>query len=183
MIAKKGAPGELEIIREFINTFEAESSDQEKFADATYAAHWLQEHGLISQSLSEAELGTLRTLREVLRAEVLAHNGEGDRERSWSALGDFVKEAKLLVQIGSAPEQIRLIPAAPGSADAVIARLLAIMYDAIRRNEWRRLKACRKHSCLWAFYDHSKNGSGTWCDMAVCGNRIKAQRRRKRLTQ
>lgn len=179
----ESAPGELEIIREFVNTFEPAHPDREKFADASSAAQWLRERKLISQSITKAERARLETLREVLRAEILAHNGEGDAQSSWSALGEFVKEAKLLVHIGSRPGQIRLIPAASGSANSVTAQLLAIMYDAIRLDQWRRLKACRKHSCLWAFYDHSKNGSRTWCDMAVCGNRVKAQRRRKRLSQ
>ncbi|MBC5829577.1 MAG: CGNR zinc finger domain-containing protein [Candidatus Eremiobacteraeota bacterium] len=179
----ESAPGELEIIREFINAFEPENQDREKFADVTSAGQWLRERKLISQSITKAERARLETLREVFRTELSAHNGEGDPERSWAALGQFVKEAKLLVHIGSQPGQIRLIPAASGSVNSVTARLLAIMYDAIRLDQWRRLKACRKHSCLWAFYDRSKNGSRTWCDMAVCGNRVKAQRRRQRLSQ
>jgi predicted RNA-binding Zn ribbon-like protein len=43
------------------------------------------------------------------------------------------------------------------------------------------MKACALHdSCEWAFYDWSKNRSGTWCDMAVCGNRAKARAYRER---
>ena len=38
---------------------------------------------------------------------------------------------------------------------------------------WSRLKACRNPECHWAFYDRSHAGRGAWCDMAVCGNRIK----------
>ena len=72
-----------------------------------------------------------------------------------------------------------LEPAGHG-AERTIAALLAIVYDAMRRGYWPRLKACRKESCRWAYYDRSKNGSGVWCDMAVCGNRMKAKRRRNR---
>lgn len=35
-----------------------------------------------------------------------------------------------------------------------------------------RLKICG--NCGWLFVDRSRNRSRTWCDMAVCGNRIKA---------
>jgi predicted RNA-binding Zn ribbon-like protein len=46
---------------------------------------------------------------------------------------------------------------------------------------WERLKACALHdTCEWAFYDWSKNRSGTWCDMKVCGNRSKARAYRER---
>jgi predicted RNA-binding Zn ribbon-like protein len=70
-----------------------------------------------------------------------------------------------------------LEPAGLG-AERTIAGLLAIVYDAMRRGEWSRLKACRKPNCRRAYYDRSKNGSGAWCSMAVCGNRMKAKRRR-----
>jgi predicted RNA-binding Zn ribbon-like protein len=40
--------------------------------------------------------------------------------------------------------------------------------------ETRRLRICG--NCGWLFVDRSRNGSRIWCDMAVCGNRRKAQR-------
>jgi predicted RNA-binding Zn ribbon-like protein len=45
---------------------------------------------------------------------------------------------------------------------------------------WARVKACRAEDCRWAFYDFSRNRSGTWCDMAVCGNRAKVRAYRAR---
>ena len=36
-----------------------------------------------------------------------------------------------------------------------------------------RMKICP--NCEWLFIDFSRNGSRTWCDMAVCGNRAKAR--------
>ena len=44
---------------------------------------------------------------------------------------------------------------------------------------WSRLKACPGEGCAWAFYDRSRNGSRTWCSMAVCGNRVKTRRYRR----
>lgn len=37
-----------------------------------------------------------------------------------------------------------------------------------------RMKICG--NCGWLFIDRSKNRSRAWCDMAVCGNRVKANR-------
>jgi predicted RNA-binding Zn ribbon-like protein len=45
---------------------------------------------------------------------------------------------------------------------------------------WDRLKACAADDCHWAFYDHTRNRSGRWCSMAVCGNRAKVERFRER---
>ncbi|MBY5718262.1 hypothetical protein HFO33_16960 [Rhizobium leguminosarum] len=42
----------------------------------------------------------------------------------------------------------------------------------------RRMKICG--NCGWLFIDRSKNRSRAWCDMAVCGNRAKANRHYRR---
>jgi predicted RNA-binding Zn ribbon-like protein len=73
----------------------------------------------------------------------------------------------------------RLEPSASG-VDGALGRLLAIVNTAMTDGTWPRLKACRSHACLWAFYDASKNRSGAWCSMAVCGSRSKARAYRRR---
>ncbi len=35
---------------------------------------------------------------------------------------------------------------------------------------------CHGRDCRWLFVDQTRNRSRRWCDMAVCGNRAKAQR-------
>jgi predicted RNA-binding Zn ribbon-like protein len=77
-------------------------------------------------------------------------------------------------------EHIRLEPRSRHGFEGLRGAIASRVYNAVQNGEWRRLKACRKPTCLFAFFDKSKNGSGTWCDMAVCGNRVKAQRRRSR---
>jgi predicted RNA-binding Zn ribbon-like protein len=39
-----------------------------------------------------------------------------------------------------------------------------------------KIRACANPECRWLFLDTSKNHSRRWCDMAVCGNRLKARR-------
>ena len=38
------------------------------------------------------------------------------------------------------------------------------------------LRACEKPDCRWLFLDTSKNHTRRWCDMKLCGNRMKARR-------
>jgi predicted RNA-binding Zn ribbon-like protein len=40
----------------------------------------------------------------------------------------------------------------------------------------RRVRACNNPKCRWLFLDTSKNHSRRWCDMRICGNRMKARR-------
>lgn len=39
-----------------------------------------------------------------------------------------------------------------------------------------RLRACEADTCRWLFLDKTKNHSRRWCDMKVCGNRMKMAR-------
>ena len=64
--------------------------------------------------------------------------------------------------------------------DGVIGFLLGIVFTAMADGTWTRLKACRNERCQNAFYDSSKNRSGTWCAMEKCGSRVKARAYRQR---
>jgi predicted RNA-binding Zn ribbon-like protein len=76
--------------------------------------------------------------------------------------------------------QISLGPELAGRMAAQLTRLLLLIRDAQQEGTWSRLKACRNTDCRWAFYDRSHSLRGAWCDMAVCGNRIKNRRLRER---
>jgi len=43
-------------------------------------------------------------------------------------------------------------------------------------SEMEMIRACGDPECRWLFLDTSKNHSRRWCDMKVCGNRMKARR-------
>jgi predicted RNA-binding Zn ribbon-like protein len=45
-----------------------------------------------------------------------------------------------------------------------------------------RVRACDSPECRWLFLDTSKNHTRRWCDMKVCGNRMKARKFKARLT-
>lgn len=179
MLKDKTAPGKLETIRRFVNSLDVENPDDDRLSTVSAASTWLAEAELPADGLTEADVVALRAAREAIRADLLAHTGEGSPAQTWAELWPALGRQSLAIEYG-APGELNLTPGdgIPGRALATIA---AAIYDAVRDGTWRRLKACRKHSCLFAFYDHSKNGSGAWCNMAVCGNRVKAERRRERL--
>lgn len=180
MTKDQSAPGRLDRIRQFVNTIDFESgSDQLAGGEKTLA--WCRAFGC-EGPFSASDLDGLRALRESIRAVLLAHNGDGDLEEAWRKLALSGSGAAVVIEL-DAGGTARLVPAETAGSGVLRADLIAIIYDAVRDGTWRRLKACRKDTCLWAFYDHSKNGSGAWCSMAVCGNRAKAQRRRSRASE
>ena len=67
----------------------------------------------------------------------------------------------------------------PG-VDGALGHIVAAIHAAVAEGTWERLKACERDICRWAFYDHSKNRSGHWCSMAVCGQREKNRRAYRR---
>jgi predicted RNA-binding Zn ribbon-like protein len=165
----------LEILREFANTIDVERNIDELASPAEARAH-LVAAGLPSTVSSDDDLARLLALRATIREILIANAGEADGRSAWAALEPFAAEAPLYVRPGQDPT---LAPAGVGTA-ATIGALLGIVYDAVRDGTWRRLKLCRERTCAFAYYDASKNGSGTWCSMDVCGNRAKARRRRER---
>jgi predicted RNA-binding Zn ribbon-like protein len=173
------APGELELVRAFVNTLDVEDGE-ERLDSPQSLQTWLADRGLIEagDAATVADLRYAIGLREALRALMLANAGGPPEPDAAVALDEVARRAQL--GVGFAPDgSVRLEPSAPG-VEGALGRLVARVARAMSEGRWSRLKACGDDHCRWAFYDHTKNGSGVWCDMAVCGNRAKARAYRER---
>lgn len=183
MSKQQHAPGDLELVRAFVNTLDIERGT-DALATPPELGAWLSEAGLepdpARRQPSAGELAGAVRVREALRTILLAHNdGSTEPADAWAELDTAAARARLQVRFDPAGAAL-VVPSAAG-VDGSIGRLLAIVHRALADPEsWRRLKACRLHTCEWVFYDHTKNRSGTWCNMAVCGNRAKARAYRER---
>jgi predicted RNA-binding Zn ribbon-like protein len=172
------APGELELVRQFLNTVDVEESVEEIGTPEELRA-WLAGHGLaLEGGVDDADVERAVAMRESLRALALANNGEPLDSRAIPTLNAIAGEARLLVRFDERGGT-DLEPAGDGT-EAALGELLAIVFRSMTDGSWSRLKACKADTCQWAFYDRSKNRSGTWCSMAVCGNRAKARTYRRR---
>lgn len=175
------APDLLEVVRQFINTSTHEKP-YDAFATIEAAARWIDGTGLLEHpvELDEAGFERLRHVRETLRALAVANrSGEG-----YGPLITLVNRelaaAPVVVQLRE-DGRSELVPASEHGVEAFLARLFAIVHDSALADQWERLKCCRH--CSWGFYDRSKNRSGQWCSMRVCGSRQKMQRARARQRQ
>lgn len=52
--------------------------------------------------------------------------------------------------------------------------------DLLLSEELAHLRICASDACAWLFLDKTKNHRRRWCDMKVCGNRVKAKRHYER---
>ncbi len=163
----KAAPPPLRLVQEFVNSVDLENGRE-------WLGDWLRGQGVRA---SAADLGRATRAREALRELLQANNGESPHGDPWSLLSGVAAAAELTVDFAGPT----LRPRAPG-LDGVLGQVVAVAFTAMVDGSWARLKACRNHRCGWAFYDHSKNRSASWCSMQLCGNRAKlrAHRERKR---
>ncbi len=162
------APGRLELLQRFINTHNHDlPTDWDRIGTAAKASAWLREKGLARAPISEAEAGTLRELREAIRALAVANQG-GVPD---AAATDLLRRtaAPLTVTVDAAG-RTSLEPVR-GGVDGAVATLLGILHEAQLSGDWSRMKGCRQ--CEYAFFDRSKNRSAAWCAMSICGNRTK----------
>jgi predicted RNA-binding Zn ribbon-like protein len=176
---EKTAPAPLELVQRFVNSTDLDSGEDELASPEELRA-WLAERGLIDpdERVSAADLRRAIDVREGLRALLMANNGMPVDEQRVARLDEVAARAGVRVTFpaGSPPQ---LAPASAG-VDGALAHLLAIVAGAVEAGQWNRFKACSRDVCHWAFFDHSKNRSGRWCEMSVCGNIEKARAFRER---
>ena len=173
------APEPLRLVQAFVNTRDIEN-DVDELATPAALARVLEQIGARARGaapLDEADLVAAIEMREALRALALANSGVRIDACSLEILDRVAAAARLTIRFDG--RDARLVPQANDLADA-LGRILAVVHDAMTDGTWWRLKACPRDVCHWVFYDRSRNGSGKWCSMSVCGNRTntKAYRRR-----
>ncbi len=183
--AKVQAPGRLDLVRDFVNTKDVEEGTDELSSPADLAV-WLVAADLAGGdraagdlAVRPADLQRAVELREALRAALLANNEGGTLDPAVLAVLNRISERARLVTRFDEHGRAALEPVS-GGVDGALGHLLAIVYAAMEAGEWSRLKVCRNDTCLWAFYDTSKNRSRHWCSMDDCGSQVKARAYRLR---
>ncbi|MGC4877751.1 CGNR zinc finger domain-containing protein [Micromonospora sp. DT43] len=188
------APGSLGLVQDLLNTISAGAPRQpdllDDLASATDWAHdatarWSTVTGRPAPdvALDPAGLRTLRIVRDELRDGIHARvhgrpeSGQpGASERTPS--GSRTAGATLRLDQDGA---VHLDPAGAG-VDLLISLVLAELYEAHLTDLGRRIKTCRNPRCQVAFYDRSRNNSGVWHSVRVCGlpTNLRAHRARQR---
>jgi predicted RNA-binding Zn ribbon-like protein len=174
------APPGLAILQDFVNSHFAEEP-QVRARPAEPIAAWFARAGLlpVKHRLSPADREHALQFRSVVR-QLLETNGSGGRPDAHAVaiLNRLASASALRVEF-SEDGRASLVPKSAGIVRA-LGELLAIIFAAMQDGTWERLKICDADDCRWAYYDRSKNASGTWCSMSDCGNRAKARAYRAR---
>ena len=172
------APGSLRLVQLFVNTNDLETGP-DLLPDAAALHEWLVERGLLdaAEAVTDDDHARAIELREAIRELVSAHAGLSHDASAAQVVNDVGLRAGLRPVLDD--PATRFEPSS-GGIDGALGRIVAAIHAGIAEGTWERLKACERDICRWAFYDHSKNRSGHWCSMAVCGQREKNRRAYRR---
>ena len=158
----KAAPGPLRLVQRFVNTIDREHGREWLGTPAELAAFFGCAEGALS--VDEA-LG----LRDALCRLLAENNGRKAEPEVRATFNRFAARVTAQLDRGGAPELV---------GDDPLGEVVAVAFRAMLDGSWARLKTCR--NCTWAFYDYSRNRSGGWCSMQLCGNRAKTRAYRGR---
>jgi predicted RNA-binding Zn ribbon-like protein len=174
------APPPLDLVQDFVNT-EIPEWARDDIGTPGQLTDWLRERGLLDdgEDVDPSGFVAARALRSALRDLALLNTlGVRPDEPRRGHIDAALARALLVAKVDDTGRVVPT-PAGAGAARA-LASLVAIVLDAQASGAWSRLKACRKDSCGWLFYDGSRNRSSSWCSMSICGNRAKTAAYRRR---
>jgi predicted RNA-binding Zn ribbon-like protein len=176
---REPAPPALRGLQAFVNTNDIEE-ERDALATPDQLRDWLTAAGAlpVGAAVTAREHARAIAVREGLRALGCVNNGEPLEEERIHAMNAAAAELPLVASVSTA-DAWSLTPARTG-IDGFLAGMIGTLVGAIADGSWSRMKACRNDGCRWLFYDHSRNRSGTWCTMAICGSRMKARAYRAR---
>jgi predicted RNA-binding Zn ribbon-like protein len=173
------APPELRLVQEFVNTNDMlVGVDQLRSPDAL--ATWLVERGLIpaGATVTDGEFQHAIRVREAVRTFLSRDRGQPSGLEI-GLLDEVGRRARLQWSF-DVDGSVQLEARSPGVMGA-LGTILSPLLSAAVTGSLGRLKTCR--NCRWVFYDYSKNRSGTWCAMSLCGSRAKARRHYRRMRE
>lgn len=164
------APGDLEILRSFLNTAPRDGH-RDRLAAPEELKRFLAGHGWLAIGAPPSETEHRRGLE--IRDALLALLR--DDEDGPSRIRDVFRGLTYEV-VFSDRGVPRFSPRAEGG-ELALSRLLGIFVDARRGGRWSRLQPCAE--CGVIFYDASNRRHRKWCTDR-CGERVRGARARRR---
>jgi len=143
-------------------------------AKSAAAARALRAAKELRETLATILYGMLKgcapSAAELLRLQRYFQAAGLHRELAWRSTAGAVRRVSAQWQWGrfAKNSELPVWILAQSAAELVLAGAL------------QRVRACDADTCRWLFLDTSKNASRRWCNMKVCGNRMKARRFQER---
>jgi predicted RNA-binding Zn ribbon-like protein len=185
---------------DFANTmsWRRSASPIERLASYADLASWARQVGLISES-EEASLcadatsdprrsrrimGRARSLRGAIFDTFAALSEGRIPMEEIGSLEPSIQQAVVHSELARDVSSYRWEPLAVGDRmQRVLYAIACSAGDLLTSTDISRIGQCSGPDCRWLWVDRTRNKSRRWCDMKVCGNRVKAQRHYQRARQ
>lgn len=132
----------------------------------------------VTESKGASILAAVRELREAAAQVFYASlDGQTPPAAAIKTLAEIFGEARgrqRLLWRGSKLEWA--LPPRAATADLPLFLLSESTAELLASDALERVHTCDSPTCRWLFLDTSKNHTRRWCDMKICGNRMKARR-------
>jgi hypothetical protein len=148
---------DTDLLVDFLNTVD-EDTREDEWPDDAAARAWFRAHDLPVRGVAADDA---RAVRDALRAAIDGRTPPAGLAR---------------VPLHATAAEDGLALTSPHPMGPFVAAAIRLAYEG----RWDRLKLCDASTCRYAFYDGSRNRSGRWCDMSICGNRAKTRAFRER---
>ena len=175
------APGDLELVRSFLSLHDHERGNPDSLRPSLETVRWwLGSKGLVDarEAPRDQDLAWALRIRDALTAKVRENMGDEPDPDANELLNRAADETGLRVCFGCDEEKPIHVEAT--GVRGAVGRILGTAFLAELDGRWERLRVCHDETCTAVFFDRSKNRSGKWCSMAVCGNRAKVRAFRER---
>jgi predicted RNA-binding Zn ribbon-like protein len=180
----------LDLVNTLDWRFRAEPPPEELLTDYGAVLRFAEQSGLIgnsqarrllrgtSESKAAQVVAAVRELREAA-ALVLYAALDGDEARASSivTLEGYFKRARQAQRLQAVEGKLDwAFPQSDSASELPLWLLSLSAAQLLTSDEMERVRACGNAECRWLFLDTSKNHTRRWCDMKICGNRMKARR-------
>jgi len=180
----------LDLINTLDWRFREEPPPEELLNDFDDLAHFVEQSGLMSnvqvrrmlRNVSANKGGqvieSVRELREAAARVLYAVlDGKDPSASSVKLLERYFREARESQHLHWNGNKLAWeLTQSPAPAELLLWLLSLRAAELMTSDEMHSLRECGNAECRWLFLDTSKNHTRRWCDMKICGNRMKARR-------
>lgn len=184
-------------ILDFVNTLDwrfRSSGSEELLNDYADLLRFSQQSGLMTRedvrkltsgdsATKRRKLSSAKKFRECLATILYAITaGATPRAEDLRALSSLLRATRREESLKWRGFRFQWEPSknATDSLSVPLRRLTSAAAEFLTSDDLHKLRTCANEGCRWLFIDVTKNGGRRWCDMRLCGNRIKAKQFRER---
>jgi predicted RNA-binding Zn ribbon-like protein len=180
-------------VLDLVNTLDwrfRDNTPEELLSDYGDLVRFTEQAGLVSDSQARRLLrntsaskaaSVVAAVRELREAAALVFYAALDDDEppssSVTLLERYFKRARESLQLQRVGAKLAWeLPQSTSIPELPLWLLSLSAAELMTSSEMDRVRACGNPECRWLFLDTSKNHTRRWCDMKICGNRMKARR-------